>query len=168
MNNMNVCVTRVCVCKSRDFILALGILCALSEFVVPMNHQISWANEQLVLVVNTDWMTSSSRAKIWQKGGGVTMQCFISEVRSGVITCGRAWTTVSSSALIPVAIFNSFSTVRESEKERERERERVTENSTRQLSVCACRRGVDHFRRRKTKRPLTDKDPLPHLGLIPV
>ncbi len=165
MNNMNVCVTRVCVCKSRDFILALGILCALSEFVVPMNHQISWANEQLVLVVNTAWMTSSSRAKIWQKVGGVTMQCFISEVRSGLITCGRAWTTVSSSALIPVAIFNSFSTVRESEKERERESYREF-NKTAQC-VCACLRGVDHFRRRKTKRPLTDKDPIPHLGLIP-
>lgn len=50
------------------------------------------------------------------------MQCFIREVRSGIITCGRAWTTVSSSALIPVAIFNSFSTVRESEKERELQR----------------------------------------------
>ncbi len=147
----------VCVCKSRYFILALGLLCALSEFVVPMHHHISWANEQPVLVVDIAWMTSSSRAKIWLKGGGVTMQCFIREVRSGIITCGRAWTTVSSSALIPVAIFNSFSTVRE------REKERVTESSTRQLSVCACLRGVDHFRRRKTKRPIADKDPPPTL-----
>lgn len=83
-------------------------------------------------------------------------------VCSCIITCGRAWTTVSSSALIPVAIFNSFNTVREKEKKR------VTESSTEEFSVCVhviCRWS---FQKKKNKEADNRQGFSPlHLGLIP-
>lgn len=60
MNKMSVCVRA----KAGTLFLLLGILSALSKFMVPMSHQFSWANEQPVLVVDTAWMTSSFQAKM--------------------------------------------------------------------------------------------------------
>lgn len=83
-----------------------------------------------------------------------------------IVTCGRAWTTVSSRALIPVAIFNSFNTV----KERKREREMWARTSYQ--SVCVCLWMAEPFRRRKTKsinreRRIRPPQTPAHLGLIP-
>lgn len=137
----------MCARKSRYFILAFGDIIRPEQVYGSYESPIfmgQWAACSCRRHSLDDFLFSSQNVTKRWWGNNVMLH---QGVCNGIITCGRAWTTVSSSALIPVAIFNSFNTVREREIEKESYREF---NKTAQCGCMSTRRWS--FQKKKNKK----------------